>query len=109
MARKTPRPIEEARAIARSLRARYITPEAEAAAKAAIARLNVPLPGADAFNKSSTPADGGPGERTLIGFIRQREGIRVEGSEETGDFTATERDQARAILLKLQQRFSTRQ
>jgi hypothetical protein len=109
MARKTPRPIEEARAIARSLRARYITPEAEVAAKAAMARLKVPPPGADAFAKSSTPHDGAPGERTLIGFIRQREGIRVEGSEETGDFTSTERDQAREILLKIQQRFATRQ
>lgn len=109
MVRKTPRPIEEARAIARSLRARYITPEAEKAAKAAMARLKVPLPGLDAFAKSSTPYDSEPGERTLIGFIRQREGIRLEGSEETGDFTDTERDQARAILLKLQQRFSTRQ
>ena len=109
MARKTPRPMEEARAIARSLRARYISPEAEVAAKAAMARLKVPLPGADAFAKSSTPYDGAPGERTLIGFIRQREGIRVEGSEETGDFTSTERDKAREILLKIQQRFATRQ
>jgi len=109
MVRKRQRPIEEARAIVRKLRARYITPEAEKAARSAMARLNVPAPTLDAFVKPSTPYDGDQGERTLIGFIRQREGIRVEGSEEHGEFTATERDQARAILLKLQQRFSTRQ
>jgi hypothetical protein len=109
MARRIQRTLEEARAIARSLRARYITKEAEVAAKSAMARLNVPAPTLDAFVKSSTPLDGSQGERTLIGFIRQREGIRIDKSEETGEFTATERDQARALLLKLQQRFSTRQ
>ncbi|MEJ0067755.1 MAG: hypothetical protein WDO24_02310 [Pseudomonadota bacterium] len=42
--RTTPRPPEEARAIVRALRERYITPEAEAAAKAAFARMGIPLP-----------------------------------------------------------------
>jgi len=39
--RTTPRPPEEARAIVRALRKRYITPEAEAAAKAAFEKLGV--------------------------------------------------------------------
>jgi hypothetical protein len=41
MVRKTPRPPEEARAIARALRKRFISAEVEATALEALKRLNI--------------------------------------------------------------------
>jgi hypothetical protein len=54
MPRKTPRPKDEALAIVRSLRGRYISGEAELAAKAAMSRLEA---GGGRTNGASQPAE----------------------------------------------------
>lgn len=102
MPRKTPRPRQEALEIVRTLRRRYITPEAEAAARAAFARTVIPLPG---LPKALVPP---PAEPSLVDLIRRREGIRV-GDSPTGEFTDAERDRARNILARLQANRSTKQ
>lgn len=105
--RKTPRPPEEARAIVRALRKRYITPEAEAAAKAAMEKLNIPLPFPTAPSPAPTEA-----EPTLLQLIRDREGIGADGPvrELPAHQTAAEKlqDRARTILTRLQAKFATK-
>src|SRR5579862_3485974 len=114
--RKTPRPPEEARAIVRALRARYITPEAEAAAKAAFARMGIPLPlptakpAPDPVADSATPTAEEP---TLLQLIRDREGIAANAplTELPAHETAAEKleSRARLILARIQSRFNTKQ
>jgi hypothetical protein len=105
--RKTPRPPEEARAIVRALRKRYITPEAEAAAKAAFERLGIPLP------MPTAPQPAAPEEPTLLQLIRDREGIGADGpiAELPAHETPAEKlqNRARTILSKLQAKFATKQ
>ena len=79
MARKTPRPKEEALAIVRSLRGRYISGEAELAAKAAMSRLEAG--GRKAGAAGTTPRQPPP------------------PAEEP--FTEEERARAKAILSRL--------
>jgi hypothetical protein len=109
--RKTPRPPEEARAIVRALRKRYISPEAEAAAKAAFARLNIPLPVPTA--KPVPDAEPASDEPTLLQLIRDREGIAANAplSELPAHETGAEKlqNRARLILSRIQARFSTKQ
>src|SRR4051794_38775810 len=106
--RTTPRPPEEARAIVRALRKRYITPEAEAAAKAAFEKLGIPLP------VPSAPAPvqaNAPEEPTLLQLIRDREGIGAPLTELPAHETAAEKlqNRARTILARIQSRFNTKQ
>jgi hypothetical protein len=108
--RRTPRPPEEARAIVRALRKRYITPEAEAAAKAAFARMNIPLPVPTAKPAAEAPS---PDEPTLLQLIRDREGIAANAplTELPAHETGAEKLQTRArlILSRIQAKFSTKQ
>jgi len=108
--RTTPRPPEEARAIVRALRKRYITPEAEEAAKAAFARLGIPLPVPTA---KPAPAAAPPDEPTLLEMIREREGIAANAplSELPAHETGAEKlqNRARLILSRIQARFATKQ
>jgi hypothetical protein len=107
--RTTPRPPEEARAIVRALRKRYITPEAEAAAKAAFEKLGVPFP----VPSAPAPAPATPEEPTLLQLIRDREGIAANAplSELPAHETAAEKlqNRARTILARIQSRFNTKQ
>ena len=108
--RTTPRPPEEARAIVRALRQRYITPEAEAAAKAAFERLGIPLP----VPSAPAPApETPPDEPTLLQLIRDREGIAANAplSELPAHETGAEKlqNRARLILSRIQARFATKQ
>lgn len=109
--RTTPRPPEEARAIVRALRQRYITPEAEEAAKAAFARLGIPLPIPTA--KPAPVAAASDGEPTLMEMIREREGIAANAP--LGELPAHEtgaeklQNRARLILSRIQARFATKQ
>src|SRR5258708_29349694 len=109
--RKTPRPPEEARAIVRALRKRYITPEAEEAAKAAFARMNIPLPVPTA--QPAAPIEPASDEPTLLQLIRDREGIAANAplSELPAHETGAEKLQTRArtILTRIQSRFNTKQ
>lgn len=106
--RTTPRPPEEARAIVRALRKRYITPEAEAAAKAAFEKLGVPFP----VPSAPAPATA-PEEPTLLQLIRDREGIGANAplTELPAHETAAEKlqNRARTILARIQSRFNTKQ
>ena len=107
--RTTPRPPEEARAIVRALRKRYITPEAEAAAKAAFEKLGVPFP----MPSAPAPAPATPEEPTLLQLIRDREGIAANAplTELPAHETAAEKlqNRARTILARIQSRFNTKQ
>jgi hypothetical protein len=107
--RTTPRPPEEARAIVRALRKRYITPEAEAAAKAAFEKLGVPFP----MPSAPAPAQAVPEEPTLLQLIRDREGIAANAplTELPAHETAAEKlqNRARTILARIQSRFNTKQ
>ena len=107
--RKTPRPPEEARAIVRALRKRYITPEAEEAAKAAFAKMNIPLP-VPTTKPAEPPASDEP---TLLQLIRDREGIASNAplSELPAHETGAEKlqNRARLILARIQARFATKQ
>ena len=107
--RTTPRPPEEARAIVRALRKRYITPEAEAAAKAAFEKLGVPFP----VPSAPAPAPATPEEPTLLQLIRDREGIAANAplTELPAHETAAEKlqNRARTILTRIQSRFNTKQ
>src|SRR5271170_5085423 len=109
--RKTPRPPEEARAIVRALRQRYITPEAEAAAKAAFARMNIPLLVPTA--KPEPVPDPAPEEATLLQLIRDREGIAANAplTELPAHETAAEKleNRARLILARIQSKFTAKQ
>ena len=110
--RKTPRPPEEARAIVRALRKRYNTPEAEAAAKAAFERMNIPLPLPTA--KPAEAAEPPPNdEPTLLQLIRDREGIAANAplSELPAHETGAEKlqNRARLILARIQAKFTTKQ
>src|SRR5258706_13632026 len=108
--RTTPRPPEEARAIVRALRKRYITPEAEAAAKAAFEKLGIPLPVPSAPAPVQASA---PEEPTLLQLIRDREGIGANAplTELPAHETAAEKlqNRARTILARIQSRFDTKQ
>ena len=110
--RKTPRPPEEARAIVRALRKRYITPEAEAAAKAMFERMNIPLPLPTAKPAAAPTAEAGPEEPTLIQLIRDREGIAANAplTELPAHETAAEKleNRARLILARIQAKFTTK-
>jgi hypothetical protein len=88
MPRKTPRPPDEARAIARNLRRRYITAEAEATAKAAMTRLE-----AGRAAKGAKPAQ-------PLDALRQREQISVP-AESGAPFSDEEKARAKAILDRL--------
>ena len=107
--RTTPRPPEEARAIVRALRKRYITPEAEAAAKAAFEKLGVPFP----MPSAPAPAPTTQEEPTLLQLIRDREGIAANAplTELPAHETAAEKlqNRARTILARIQSRFNTKQ
>jgi len=107
--RKTPRPPEEARAIVRALRKRYITPEAEATAKAAFARMNIPVPTAPPEPVPEQASD----EPTLLQLIRDREGIAANAplTELPAHETAAEKleNRARLILSRIQAKFTTKQ
>jgi hypothetical protein len=81
MPRKTPRSPEEARAIVRALRGRYISGEAEATARAAMARLQ------------ASPARPSPMEE-----LRRREQITMKDER---PFTEEEKARARAVLQRL--------
>jgi hypothetical protein len=108
--RKTPRPPEEARAIVRALRKRYITPEAEATAKAIFARMNIPLP------VPTAPPEPVPeptsDEPTLLQLIRDREGIASNAplTELPAHETAAEKleSRARLILSRIQAKFTAK-
>src|SRR5258708_10983874 len=97
MPRKIPRPPEQARAIARALRARYISPEVEAAAKRGLAKSGISMAGmAAAFagripagapaapprRQNDAPPSAPPGAARagspLLDLIREREGIVVQ-------------------------------
>ncbi len=110
--RTTPRPPEEARAIVRALRKRYITPEAEEAAKAAFARMNIPLPVPTA-KPAAAPEALAPDEPTLLQLIRDREGIAANAplTELPAHETGAEKlqNRARLILSRIQARFATKQ
>jgi hypothetical protein len=108
--RKTPRPPEEARAIVRALRKRYITPEAEATAKAIFARMNIPLPVPTA--PPEPVPETGLDEPTLLQLIRDREGIAANAplSELPAHETAAEKleNRARLILSRIQAKFTAK-
>jgi hypothetical protein len=106
---KTPRPPEETRAIVRALRRRFITPEVEATAKAAYARLmsNNPIATRAALAAAAKPepdSDVAEGD-TFLGMIRRREGIKLGASG--GSFSEAEQAQARTILDELRSNFGT--
>jgi len=107
--RTTPPPPEEARAIVRALRKRYITPEAEAAAKAAFEKLGVPFP----VPSAPAPAPATAEEPTLLQLIRDREGIAANAplTELPAHETAAEKlqNRARTILARIQSRFNAKQ
>ncbi|MBV8411917.1 MAG: hypothetical protein JOY64_30105 [Alphaproteobacteria bacterium] len=111
--RKTPRPPEEARAIVRALRQRYISTEAEAAAKAMFERLQIPLPLPTAKPVEAAAPETAPGEPTLLEMIREREGIAANAplSELPAHETGAEKlqNRARLILSRIQARFATKQ
>ncbi len=90
------------------MRRRYITPEAEAAARAALARTPVPLPGMPLPVAPQPAAPQPAAAPSLVDLIRRREGISI-GDAPTGDFTDAERDRARQILARLQANRSTKQ
>lgn len=100
--RKTPRPPEEARTIARALRHRYVTPEMEAAAKRG-------LQGAAKAKQAAlaSPSEGTEtGGATLLDLLREREGIRLpdHGTDPAdAPFTADEKEQAKQVLALLKQ------
>ena len=131
--RTTPRPAEEARAIARMLRERFISQEVEAVARIALARMAPPPPSAAAAPAAPPPTDEAPKPRgvslarslfkslggdkkapaaepaespkTLITMIRKREGI--EDPNAPMQFTAEEQQQARQILDEILRRYRT--
>lgn len=130
--RTTPRPAEEARAIARMLRERFISPEVETVARIALARMAPPPPepaapvepppaaeasqsrgmslarslfrslGGDKKAPSTEPTES---PKTLITMIRKREGI--EDPNAPVQFTAEEQQQARQILDEILRRYRT--
>lgn len=91
MPRKTPRPADEARAIARTLRRRYISAEAEAAAKEAMTRL-------EASKKRGAPAAQQAGS---LDALRRREEIELQDGESGAPFSDEEKARAKAILDRL--------
>lgn len=96
---------EQAREIARILRRRHVPPEAEAAAKREMAKLNAnkqTLPKAAALLAGDAEPD------TLMEAIRLRENIKLvnSGDQSDGDFTDAERNRARTILDELMMRYA---
>jgi hypothetical protein len=91
--------------IARILRKRHVPPEAEAMAKAQMAKLNAArreLPKPEALLKPDVLLAGDAEPDNLMEIIRKREGISLA----QGDFTDQERDKARAVLDKLMMRYA---
>lgn len=129
--RTTPRPAEEARAIARMLRERFISPEAETVARIALARMAPPPPEPAApaapppaeapksrgaalarslfksfgGEKKTAPDEQAESAKTLITMIRKREGI--EDPNAPVQFSAEEQQQARQILDEILRRYRT--
>jgi hypothetical protein len=131
---KSLRPIEQARAIARALRLQYITPEVEATAKAALARLTAgggaraaaisqaltgqagaspsrssARPSASAQRPSPTPDILQDSPDNLIALIRKREEIGGRPSHPDDAFSESERVRAQKILADLQRKYPSRQ
>ncbi len=111
MARKTPRPPDQARAIARALRQRFITPDLEAAARRGLAKAGLSIAGMTAALRGGPPpserqsdarptATAAPPDRgsRLLDLIREREGIVVPPPGNEAPFTAEEEARARAVL-----------
>lgn len=116
MSKQKRRPIEQARAIAKALRQRYIPQEAELAAQVAFARLE-PTPSNPADTGSAPHRANDPTkiqsrltgsedyEPTMIAAIREREGIALA---EERPFTEAERSEARALLAQIQARYAVK-
>lgn len=117
MVRKTPRPPEEARAIARALRKRFISPEVEAVAQESLKRLNLdPAQLLGGAPKAPEPAPvkepskmamfwGRSKKETTIAAVREREGIVLPESEKP--FTEEEKRKAQAVLAIFKERYGT--
>ena len=116
MVRKTPRPPEEARAIARALRKRFISPEVEATALASLKRLNIDpaaflAPPAKPVEAAPTPKDpakmasfwGRSSKESTIAAVREREGIVLPEADKP--FTEDEKRKARAVLAIFKDRY----
>lgn len=128
MSRKPPRPPEQARAIARALRQRYISPEVEAAAKRGLAKSGIsmarmvaamtgrvaagtapPRRQSDArptaaASAAGTARAGSSAASPLLDLIREREGIVIEPPGAEAPFTAEEQARARAVLEAFKRR-----
>ncbi len=118
MVRKTPRPPEEARAIARALRKRFISAEVEATAMETLRRLNIdpaaflasPKKPADAAPAPKDPVKmarfwGRSGKESTIAAVREREGIVLPEADKP--FTEDEKRKARAVLAVFKERYGT--
>ncbi len=122
MVRKTPRPPEEARAIARALRKRFISAEVEATALETLRRLNIdpaaflkgPVAAAGkADDAAPSPKDpvkmatfwGRSGKESTIAAVREREGIVLPEADKP--FTEDEKRKARAVLAVFKERYGT--
>lgn len=117
MVRKTPRPPEEARAIARALRKRFITPEVEAVAQETLKRLNIdpalllggkpkPAEPAPVKEPSKMAMFWGRGKKeTTTAAVREREGIVLPESDKP--FTEEEKRKAQAVLAIFKERYGT--
>ncbi|MFY8107105.1 MAG: hypothetical protein ACOVKO_09320 [Elstera sp.] len=118
MVRKTPRPPEEARAIARALRKRFISAEVEATALETLRRLNIDP--AAFLSPSPKPAEAAPAPKdpakmasfwgrsskeSTIAAVREREGIVLPEADKP--FTDDEKRKARAVLAVFKERYGT--
>jgi hypothetical protein len=106
MARSTPRPREQALAIARRLRERFITPEVQQAARQAYNRLieTASAPDPEPEKPASKMMWGKAEGNTMGERIRQREGIELPPDTEEKPFSSDEKQKARAILELFRQR-----
>jgi hypothetical protein len=116
MVRKTPRPPEEARAIARAFRKRFISAEVEATALEALRRLNIDpaaflAPPQKAIEAAPAPKDpvkmahfwGRSSKESTIAAVREREGIVLPEADKP--FTEDEKRKARAVLAVFKERY----
>lgn len=96
---------EQAREIARILRRRHVPPEAEAAAKREMAKLNAKN---QTVPKPAILLAGEAEPDTLMEAIRRRENIQLgNGSDQAdADFSDAERTRARAVLDELMMRYA---
>ncbi|MFD2262745.1 hypothetical protein ACFSM5_07580 [Lacibacterium aquatile] len=95
MARTTPRPRDQALEIARRLRERFISPEAQEVARSAFANL-METAAQPEESRTSKMLWGKSEGNTLAEKIRLREGIELPTDEKP--FSAEEKQKARAIL-----------